>query len=183
METCSVAPEAPFPRYSYRRHTLRISPWDARDGVERRGQPRNREREENGRGKARGTSRTGGPCGTHAGACSFARKAPLTRGGEGAGYRAAKNPRRRVVYQRSANRNLLVDHAHVGDLQVRSRPRNLCDSLREEGKMRRDGEDSLCAASHLRAHCIGDRFDFREVSIRQEKRKQKEKYIVLGTRV
>jgi hypothetical protein len=85
-------------------------------------------------------------------------------------YRAAKNPRRPVVYQRSANRNLLVDHAHVGDL-VAGR---VISVTHFAGRGRWGEMERIRAASHVRAHYVGDRFDFREASMRQEKGKQKE---------
>lgn len=131
---------------------LRISPWDVGARKEEaRDEPRKRE-ERTGE-RARSTNRTGGPV-PYVGVRSFvARKVPLTRG-----YHASKNPRRRAVYQRSANRNLLVDHAEIGDLQLWSRLRNLCGSLyaRRGERERGGGEGSLIQFYHscMRAHCV-----------------------------
>lgn len=88
----------PFPWYSYRRHMLRISPvgfylcWERKRETERE-RERNKDSEEMGERGARDTNRTGGPCHTLV----------LIRDEDtiNEGYRAAKNPRHRVVYQRS----------------------------------------------------------------------------------
>lgn len=87
----------PLPWYSYRRHTLRISPWDTRERESEKD-------EEMGERGARDANRTGGPRRTLV--FTFATKIPLTRD---IAPRKIRDTSSRL--STNANRNCLVDHA------------------------------------------------------------------------